>query len=367
VFDVVIIGGNLAGATAAINAAERDVSVALVEKKKKPFFPAHCGEAMPITWTKLLDLNKIGCPINEIKKVKINVSSPKQYFLKLKKYNGLIFDRNFVENYLLKKARSKGVELKLGISMKDYIPPNDIILNNKQIIKGRVIIDASGIACQVGKQVALCTKLLKKQIGVCNQSRVRCDFDKETLRIWHHKPYAPHGYAWFFPVNEKEVNIGIGVPGGQKLDLTVLLNNYIKDVTYGSYKITHNFKDCVPLAPPLNRLVKDNVMIVGDAGRLVNSEWGCGIGNALFSGTNAGITAARYIQGENSSLEPYQELMKPKISILKRAYKYRKLYENERKYVNTLRRNYSFIHIVNKILPGSLQNYLSKIILDRLG
>ena len=366
-FDVVVIGGNLAGANAAIKAAERGVSVALIERHKKPFFPAHCGEAMPSTWTELIDLDGIGCPKNEIKKIILNVSSPKEYSLKLKKHKALIFDRNFVENYLLKEAKKKGVELKLGIRMSGFNAPNDVILHNDKIIKGKIIIDASGISCQVGKHIGMNTKLLNKQIGVCIQSRVQGDFDNETLKIWFHKPYAPFGYAWFFPVNDKTANIGIGIPGGQKLDLSDLLKSYIKDVTGGNFKVTHNFRACVPLAPPMSRLVKDNVMIVGDAARLVNSEWGCGIGNALFSGSNAGMTAARYIQGEISSLESYQKLMRPRISVLQRAYKHRKKFEIEKKYVNTYRRNYSTINVANKILPGFLQDYISKIILDRIG
>lgn len=365
--DVVVIGGNLAGATAAINAAEKGISVALIERHKKPFFPAHCGEAMPSIWTKWLDLDKIGCPKNEIKNVVINVSSPKEYVLKLKKRKALIFDRNFVENYLIKEAGKKGVELKLGTSMRGFNPPNEIILNNNKIINGRIIIDASGIACQVGKQIGMSTKLLKKQIGVCNQSRVQGNFDNETLKIWFHKPYAPFGYAWFFPVNKKTANIGIGIPGGQKIDIAELLKKYIEDMTGSNFKITHNFRACVPLAPPMSRLVKNNVMIVGDAARLVNSEWGCGIGNALFSGSNAGMTAAQYIQGKISSLELYQELMRSRILILQRAYKHRKKFEIEKKYVNTYRRNYSIINSVNKILPGFFQDYISKIILDRIG
>lgn len=366
-FDVVIIGGNLAGATAAINAAERGASVLLVEKLKKPHYPAHCGEAMPSTWAKFLDLEKIGCPKNEIKYIKFNVSSPTEYSLKLKKHKAIIFDRNFAENYLLKEAGKKGVELKLGSSMKSYNPPNEIILSNNKTINGKIIIDATGISCLVGKKIGLSQSLLKKQIGVCNQSRVKCDFDKETLRIWYHKPYAPFGYAWFFPVNEKEANVGIGMPGGQKIDLAESLNKYIEDVTDGCFKITHNFRDCVPLAPPLNRLVKDNVIIVGDAARLVNAEWGCGIGNALFSGSNAGITAARYIKGEISTLEPYQELMKERLAVLKRAYKHRQKYENEKKYVNTYRRNFSFINAINRTTPSFLQDFIALRVLDRIG
>ena len=39
-FDVIVIGGNLAGASAAINAAEKGANVALVERHKEPFSPA---------------------------------------------------------------------------------------------------------------------------------------------------------------------------------------------------------------------------------------------------------------------------------------------------------------------------------------
>ena len=144
--------------------------------------------------------------------------SSKEYHITLNKHRVYIIDRNYAENYLLKEAEKKGVELKLGISMNGFNPPNDIILNNNKIIKGRVIIDASGIACQVGRQIGMGPKLLKQQIGVCIQSRVQGNFDNETLKIWFHKPYAPFGYAWFFPVNEKTANIGIGISGGQKID-----------------------------------------------------------------------------------------------------------------------------------------------------
>ena len=117
----------------------------------------------------------------------------------------------------------------------------------------------------------------------------------------------------------------------------------------------------------MSRLYKDNVMFVGDAARLANSEWGCGIGNALFSGLSAGETAAKFIQGEISSLEPYQESMRSRIKILQRGYKHREKYENEKKYVNTYRWNCSLISPLNKIFPSFLQNCIAKIILNRIG
>ena len=41
--------------------------------------------------------------------------------------------------------------------------------------------------------------------------------------------------------------------------------------------------------------------------------------------------------------------------------------ENEKKYVKTYRRNYSLISSLNKIFPSFLQNYISIIVLKRIG
>ena len=65
-YDIVVIGGNLAGTTAAINAAEEGANVLLVERNKEPFNPAHCGEMLIDTEAELLNLDKIGCEKNEI-------------------------------------------------------------------------------------------------------------------------------------------------------------------------------------------------------------------------------------------------------------------------------------------------------------
>ena len=365
-FDVVVVGGNLAGATAAINAVESGVSVALVERHKKPFFPAHCGEAMPDTWAKFINLEKTGCPINKIKNVIFNVSSSKEYHINMNKHRAYIIDRNYAENYLLEEAKNKGVDLKLGMKMTDFKPPNDVILDNDKTIKGRFIIDASGISCQVGRRIGMATKLKPEDIGVCIQSRVHCNLKSDTIKMWFHKPYAPFGYAWFFPVNNKEANIGIGVYGGQKLDLAKLLDKYIKDMTGCKNKISHTFRACVPVAYPMEKLTKDNVMIVGDAARLSNPNFGCGIGNALFSGCSAGMTAANCIKGEIDSLEPYQKSMEFSITKLKRAYRRKKKLLNEQKFVNSYRRIFFITSFLNRTVPRFIQDYLFEFVIDKI-
>jgi digeranylgeranylglycerophospholipid reductase len=361
-FDVVVIGGNLSGATAAINSAKSGASTVLVEKNKEPYFPSRCGEATDKVTASILNLDEIGCPKNEIKQITINVSSIKEYNFKLKKRSIVIIDRNFLEKYLLKKAENYGAELKLGQRMVTINPPNDIVLDNNEIIKGKVIIDATGISCQIGRRIGINTKLRPKNIGVCIQSRVQSIFDSEIMKIWFHKPYAPFGYAWIFPKNEKIANIGIGVAGGQKLDLIKLKNMYIDDKIGKEFKITHTFRSCVPSSKPLEPLTKDNIMFVGDAARLANPVIENGIGNAIFSGSLAGKIAGKYIQRKIHSLKNYEKLMNKKVSRLTRNYNWKNKIKTDSKFAKSYRRIISLLCTLNKIFPNICENQLLGIV-----
>ena len=56
--------------------------------------------------------------------------------------------------------------------MKKLNPSGEVVLDNDEKITGKVIIDASGIVCIVGKQIGVETSLKPEDIGVCIQSRV---------------------------------------------------------------------------------------------------------------------------------------------------------------------------------------------------
>ena len=359
-FDIVVVGGNLSGAAAAIKAADNDARVALIERNKEPIFPAHCGEAILDTSTEWLNLDKIGCEKNEIDQVTINISS-KSYYFKFKNHRMIVFDRNCFERELLNEAGKKDVELMLGSRVMDFKPPNKIILDDGSTVEGKIIIDGSGMACRVGKKIGIEAKLKQEDVGICIQSSVKGDFEKNMMKFWFHKPYAPFGYAWLFPKNNKIANIGIGIPGGNNVDIVKLLDRYIVDMTDGKYEIVNTFRDCLPIAPPITQLVKDNVMIVGDAARLVHAPSGAGIGNALFSGCLAGLIAAGYINGKISSLKAYEDSLQKKIKILKRAYKNKtKTLQNENNYLKMYNRAIATLYYVHKIIPGTSEKILSK-------
>jgi digeranylgeranylglycerophospholipid reductase len=361
-FDVIVVGGNLAGASAAINASKLGVSVALIEKNKEPIFPPRCGEATDSVTTEILKLDEIGCQKNEINQITVNISSKKEYKFSAKKNKIYIIDRNFLEKHLLKSAKQKGVETKQGASMKKFQSPNKITLDTGEILNGKVIIDATGVRCQIGKQIGLNTKLKPKDVGVCIQSRVLCDIKPDNMKMWFNRPYAPLGYAWIFPKNKNEANIGIGISGGQKEDLTKLLKRYITNELEGEVNITSTFRSCVPKSKPLDPLVKDNVMFIGDAARLTNAIFENGINLAVFSGTVAGKIAGKYIEGKIPSLNYYTELMRTKVKRLTKAYKFINKLKTEDEFEKTFRRCFSLLNLAHKISPNLLENQLTSVV-----
>jgi len=361
VFDVVVVGGNLAGVSAAINAASKGVNVALIERNPIPLSPAHCGEIVTDICENLLLLDEIGCQKNIFKKMIVNVASPKEYIFHIKKNHLISFDRNYTEKALLKKAEKIGVKVFLGTNMRGFKPPYEVVVDNNKIIKGKIIIDSSGIACQVGRRIGLKTKLKKEDIGVCIQSRVQGNFNSDTIKFWFHKPYAPFGYAWVIPKDKKTANIGIGIRGGQKQDMEKLLKEYINDISEGTIKVASTFRDCVPIAPPLHPLFKDNVMITGDAARLVDAIGAAGIKQAILSGSLAGRVAANYIHGEISSLEIYQDLMSIMTKRILKLYKRSNyIYETEERLIKRYQRGFKLLYFANRIAPNFLQNRFVK-------
>jgi len=342
-YDVVVVGGNLAGACAAINALEKGASVALIEKNIEPFNPPHCAEGIDSYSASFLNLEATSCKINYINKIFINLANKKKYTIHIGEKGLIVFDRHYLEKELIKKADKEGVEIFLGSSMKDYQSPNEIITDKDEKINGKIIIDASGINCVVGRKIGLETKIQPNDIGVCIQSRVKGNIDPQTIKTWFHTPYAPNGYGWVFPINDKLANIGLGIPGGQQENMDKLLKGYIREIYQYDYEILDTFRACVPESAPLKNVVKDNVLITGDAARLVHPILGSGIQNNI------------------ESLQIYQELLMPKIKRLTKSYNRKRKIIDKNNFVKTYNLGFSALSIANKIFPNYFQSRIKKV------
>jgi len=350
-YDLVVVGGNLAGTAAALSAREKGASVALIEKRRSPHNPAHCGEGIDPITAGYINVSNTSIHTNPINHMTISVSPTTHYHLHFKHTGLIIFDRYHLEKTLLDACKQQGVDLYIGHTMNDYSPPHTIRTRTGKELEGSIIIDASGIHCAVGRTIGMKPKLKPSDIGVCIQSRIHADVDANTVKTWFHTPYAPFGYGWVFPIDETTANIGIGIPGGQHQNLPALLDSYITHEFGDEYTIKTTFYACVPLASPLPSLIKDNVLITGDAARLTNAFLGSGIANALISGSLAGAIGSDYIQQKLSSFQLYQELLTPKIHRLQNVYHRRKKTLFTPSFYLVYKRGFHLLSLLNKLMP----------------
>ena len=102
----------------------------------------------------------------------------------------------------------------------------------------------------------------------------------------------------------------------------------------------------------LNKIVKDNVLITGDAARLANSFLGSGIANAIFSGCLAGCISTDFIKKKINNLELYQEILRSKINRLTKVYHKRNKRFSDKNFINAYARTFSILSFGNKLFPN---------------
>jgi digeranylgeranylglycerophospholipid reductase len=187
-------------------------------------------------------------------------------------------------------------------------------------VEAKVVIAADGVEAQIGRWAGLSNTLPLKDRMVCVQYLLAgVEIDPTCTSYVIDNDIAPGGYAWVFPKGNAKANVGLGVQADiwEKLvdqnsnnsppkvgEGTVLefLTRFIEsdsDLEKGFpvTLITGN----VPVAPPAKSLVKDGLMLVGDAARQVDPLTGGGIINAMTAGRLAAQVAVNAIAEGNTS------------------------------------------------------------------
>jgi digeranylgeranylglycerophospholipid reductase len=168
-----------------------------------------------------------------------------------------------------------------------------------------VIIAADGVGSRVARWAGLNTALKLSDVESGIQFKmVGVDFESPSvMEFYFGKKVAPGGYAWIFPKGEDMANVGLGVLGSRAgMPAIEYLKNFVERMPgLRKGKIIEINGGGVPVSGPLERTVKDNVLLVGDAARQVNALTGGGIDSSMRAGAIAGEVAAKAIkEGEVS-------------------------------------------------------------------
>lgn len=303
--DILIVGSGPAGATAALEAAKKDVNVLLIDKKKSIGTPVQCAEYIP----KLLR-NEIAIPDSCIAQEIIGMKTfVNQKEVSETKSPGYILHRDVFDKMLSSKAEDDGVILKTNaecISKDD----NNIIIKEKGIKKKiipKVIIGADGPRSIIGKWIESCNKEFVWGL----QYTVPLVHAMNYTHVYFKNDFFG-GYGWVFPKGSA-ANVGIGVKTGLKdIDydsLVKILENFLNDLVKKNMIINDPLiktMGFIPAGGPV-RTVKENMLLVGDAAGHTHPITGGGIPQAVICGKIAGSIAADALQKGISTLKEYEK------------------------------------------------------------
>lgn len=310
-YDAIVVGAGTAGCLAAKTIAEKGLKVALIEKKNKQEIGEKiCGDALGEHHLKFLGLEKPGGGELEAKIDGIKIYSPDEntvFTIADKDFIGYILNRRLFGQWLLQKATDAGATLQDNTTFRAPIIENGAVVGvtSKNLktskvseVRGKVVVDATGYFGMVRKQLpvemGIERDIANEDVEACYREIRQLKQETQNTRfceIYLNQQASPGGYIWIFPKGGARVNVGIGTcmrkTGYPNPKEQLYKTAFNKPMFDGSLVLTGGaWFD--PVRRPLDNMVGNGVVLVGDAASLVNPIHGGGIGPSMLSGYFAG-------------------------------------------------------------------------------
>ncbi len=219
-----------------------------------------------------------------------------------------MFDRRLAE-----MAADAGAELMVKARVTNVTTADDGAVNGvvfrysgrEYTSKTKVVIAADGVESQVGRWAGIDTTHQLRDIGPCAQYLMsNIDIIPECCDFYFGRDVAPLGYVWVFPKGDDIANVGVGIRAnisgkGGKLAIDYL-NAFVKR-KFPEGRILGLVGGAVPVGEGLPRIVRDGILLVGDAAHHSDPVSGGGIPNAMYSGKFAAEAALAGIRNGDVS------------------------------------------------------------------
>ncbi len=317
-YDVIIVGAGPAGSMVAQKCADGGLSVAMLERKAVVGTPVRCGEGVGFKGMKASIGIKKHWILAEVDTV--TFISPNGTRVNLNNIgDSYCVDRTIMDRELAEDAVTKGAELinettvdRVEIGTED----GERIYRcyaGEELYEAPILVAADGVESRIKQFCGWDFGFAAQDMESCAFAKVRDpQISGTTIEFYTGDQIAPGGYLWVFPRGDGFANVGLGVlaskskPGMAKR----LLNKWIKE-NMPNGEVTDLHVGGVPVAHWTNPLVKEGVVLVGDAAGQVNALNGGGIAYALFAGQAAGDAIVSAFNGTKkptyAKLKEYQK------------------------------------------------------------
>lgn len=304
-FNVLIVGGGLAGLSAAIHLSKNDIHVLLIEKNS---YPKHkvCGEY--ISNEVLPYLQYLGVDVFNLGAQKIDtfqLSTPKNKLISAKlPLGGFGISRYVLDEAMANKAKLQGVTI-LQDSVTDiqFIKDNFLITTKETgVYKSKLVIGAYGKRATL--DVTLSRDFIKnKSPYLAVKIHVKGDFPNNKVALHNFEG----GYCGVSKVENNTINLCYitNFTGFKKYKD---INDFQKEVVFKNTYLKTIFESTTPVfEAPLTisqisfsqkNPVENHIIMCGDTAGMIHPLCGNGMGMAIRSAQMASDLIIDYLQGK---------------------------------------------------------------------
>ena len=362
-FDVIIIGGGLAGLTSAIHLSKFNQRVLLIEKNS---YPKHkvCGEY--ISNEVLPYLNSLGIdPIKEgAKKIsKVQVSTTKGNLIKgVLPLGGFGMSRYFLDSLLLKNARVNGVQV-LKDSVDSILFKNGVFTvqtKDSKSFQSKITIGAFGKRSEL--DLKMNRKFIKKKSPyLAVKLHVKGDFPENLIALHNFKG----GYCGVSKVENNSINLCYiteyhsfkkhkNIKDFQ--EQVVFKNKHLKKIFEESTSVFEKPLTISQISFETKNPVENHIIMCGDTAGMIHPLCGNGMGMAIASARLASERILQFLNGEiktRESLEKqyFKDWNKEFKTRLKTGHFIARLFRSE----TVSQIAYSILKIIPFLLPKMIQ------------
>ncbi|MBN2111337.1 MAG: geranylgeranyl reductase family protein [Methanosarcinaceae archaeon] len=316
-YDIIVVGAGPAGSTAAMYAAERGMSVLLVDKKKDIGTPLQCGGFLPHyrTLRELVPAAELPYTLENIPPSCIHTSTSYQRFIapdgssKGFHVDADALDRRRFDKHLARLAGKAGAQILIGTNVTE-INGTGILMDGafgEFPVRARVIIGADGPNSIVAKANNMLRDADPMGTGTAFEYELSgVDVDREAVEMYFGKDYVPGGYAWIISQGDDTANIGVGIREAM-FEHQMCARDYLDRFMYRhpiaaakleGASIVSVVAGLVPVGGAPKVTASKDTVIAGDAAGHIIATNGGGISTAMVGGKIAGETAADHLEGK---------------------------------------------------------------------
>ena len=289
-YDIAVIGAGFAGLACARRAAERGLSVVVLDRQSKP------GERIGTTGILVKEAwDEWAAPAPLVRRIsRVRLYAPSHRFVELARdgYFFMATDTGSLMRHLVEETRDEGAEVRFGERYRGVAGSGICLALEGSDVVCRFLVGADGARSRVAESVGL-----DRNVRVLKG--VEWEFEPtpgagDCLHCFIDRQCAPGYIGWLVP-GVKATQVGLAVHHDRKADIGRFVARIDRLFHLSGRTVLARRGGIIPIGGLLRRFHTDQVLLIGDAAGMVSPLTAGGIHNAYRLGRLAGDAIADHL------------------------------------------------------------------------